>query len=282
VTAPTCYQHPDVPATTRCGGCLQPLCNGCAVFEGGLDRCPSCVARYWRARKLQQGLLIAAGVAVLAGGAMYLTRSGVLPAGDASGSSPESEFNYGAKAPLVAKLREQLAKEPCDRAKAAEYIQTLFAAEDLRGTLRSADEFVARCGKFPQLRSVTYSAHIRLSEFDLAIQDATELIESAPRNAGHWVWRGMAYEAIQATDKALADFEEAFRLKPEAFQTANQLASAYERKDRPCDAYFVLLEHVKANPAIAGDPKMEKRLLQLKDQDQKGCLNKQNKYEGKR
>ncbi len=280
MTTPTCSQHPDVPATTRCGGCLQPLCNGCAVFEGGLDRCPSCVARYWRARKLQRGLLIAAGVAVLAGGAAYMYRSGVLPAGDASGASPASEFNYGARAPQIAKLREQLAKEPCDRTRAAEYVQTLFAAEDWRGSVRAADDFVARCGKFPQLRSVTYSAHIRLSEFDLAIQDATELIESAPRNAGHYVWRAMAYESSRATDKALADFEQAFSLKPEAFQLANQLATAYEKQDRPCDAYFVLLEHVKANPAIAGEPKMEKRLLQLKDQGT--CTGKKNTRENKR
>ncbi|WP_309894709.1 hypothetical protein [Archangium sp.] len=280
MTAPTCYQHPDVPATTRCGGCLQSLCAGCAVFEGGLDRCPSCVARYWRARKLQKGLFVAAGVAFLGVGAMYLTRSGVLPAGDASGSSPESEFNYGTRARQVAKLREQLAKEPCDRTKAAEYVQTLFAAGDWRGTVRSADDFVARCGKFPQLRSVTYSAHMQLSEFDLAIQDATELIENAPRNAGHYVWRAMAYESNRATDKALADFEQAFELKPEAFQMANQLATAYEKLDRPCDAYFVLLEHVKANPAINGEAKMEKRLLQLMGQGQ--CTGKNNTRENKR
>jgi aspartyl protease family protein len=219
-------------------------------------------------------------VAVLAGGAAYMYRSGVLPVGDASGSSPESEFNYGTRAKQVAKLREQLAKEPCDRTRAAEYVQTLFSAEDWRGTVRTADDFVARCGKFPQLRSVTYSAHMRLSEFDLAIGDATELIESAPRNAGHRVWRAMAYESIRATDKALADFEEAFRLKPEAFQMANQLATAYEKQDRPCDAYFVLLEHVKANPAINGEARFEKRLLQLRDQGQ--CTGKKNTRENKR
>lgn len=269
-----------MPATTRCGGCLQPLCAGCAVFEGGLDRCPSCVARYWRARKLQKGLLVAAGVAVFVAGAAYLTRSGVLPSGDPSGSSPESEFNYGLKAPRIAKLREQLAKEPCDRTRSVEYVQALFAAEDWRGTLRSADDFIARCGKFPQLRSVTYSAHMRLSEFDLAIRDATELLDSAPRNAGYWVWRGMAYESLHASDKALADFQEAFRLNPELFQTANQLATAYERRKQPCDAYFVLLEHVKANPAISGEPKMEKRLLQLTDQGK--CTGKQNKREDNR
>ncbi|HYO54336.1 hypothetical protein [Archangium sp.] len=277
--APSCAQHPDVPANTRCGGCLQPLCAGCAVFEGGLDRCPSCVARYWRARKMQKGLFLAAGVAVLVAGAAYLYRSGVLPAGDPSGASPESEFNYGLRAPQIAKLRDQLAKEPCDRPRVAEYVQALFAAEDWRGTLQSAEGFIARCGRFPQLRSLTYSAHMRLSEFDLAIRDATELIENAPDNAGYWVWRGMAHESRQASDKALADFEQAFRLEPAQFQLANQLASAYERRQRPCDAYFVLLEHVKENPAIAGQLAMETRLLRLLDQGK--CAGKRDSRQNK-
>jgi tetratricopeptide (TPR) repeat protein len=270
--APSCSHHPDVPATTRCGSCLHPLCAACTVFEGGLDRCPSCVAAHWRARKRQKGLLIAAGVAVLAAGGAYVYRSGVLPSGDASAGSPESEFNYGLKAPHIKKLRQQLAKEPCDRTKGVEYVQALFAAEDWRGTLQSAEDFIARCGKFPQLRSLTYSAHMRLSEFDQAIGDATELIESTPGNGGYWVWRAQAHESKQESDKALADFEQAFSLQPTAFQVANHLASAYERRKRPCDAYFVLLEHVKQNPHVAGQPDFEARLLQLVDQGK--CMGK--------
>lgn len=187
----------------------------------------------------------------------------------------EHTFDYGPKGALVAKLRKELEKEPCDRTKAVQYAQTVFSAEDWRGSIQFADGFIARCGKFPQIRSLTYSAHTRLGEFDLAIRDATELIESAPSNAGYRLWRAMAYEARGAFDEALKDFEEGFRLQPNQLQLANQLAGAYERQKRPCDAYFVLLDHVKANPASAGLPELEARLIRLLDQGK--CSGKRNK-----
>ena len=180
----------------------------------------------------------------------------------------EPTFDYGPKGVLVAKLRGELEKEPCNRTKAVQYAQTVFSAEDWRGSIRFADDFVARCGKFPQLRSITYSAHIRLSEFDLAIRDATELIESAPGNAGYWVWRGLAHQSREQSEQALGDFQQAFRLQPEQFQVANQLASAYERLDRPCDAHLVVLEHQQSNIESLGRPEVTKRLAQLAAQ---GC-----------
>jgi hypothetical protein len=36
----------------------------------------------------------------------------------------------------------------------------------------------------------------RLSEFELAVRDVTELIEGAPTNVGYWLWRGMARVAL--------------------------------------------------------------------------------------
>ncbi|HSP80746.1 MAG TPA: tetratricopeptide repeat protein [Myxococcaceae bacterium] len=216
-------------------------------------------------------MFVAVGVVLLAAGGAYLA------GGMGSGSSAEAEggFDYGRKAVLVAKLKGELAKEPCNRTKVVEYLQTLLSAEDWRGTIRDADDFIARCGKFPQLRSFTWSAHTRLSEFDLAVRDATELIDSAPRNAGYWVWRAMAHESRGALDEALKDFEQAFSLQPDKFQIANQLASAYERQKQPCEAYDVLLEHVRMNPGIAGQPDMEARLLNLLDQGK--CTGKQRK-----
>lgn len=233
--------------------------------EGGLDRCPSCAARESRARKLRkllkgllQGFLPTVGAAFLVVRVAYpLIRSGTFA------SPPEPGFDYGRKALYMARLRDQLAEKPCDRPTVVEYVQALFSANNWRGSIQSTDNFISRCGKFPQLRSVTYSAHMRLSEYSLAVQDATELIESAPDNPGHWVWRAMAYDLSKAPDMALADFEKAFSLKPEQFYLADQLASAYERQRRHCDAHSVLLEHLKANGALAGQPKMETRLLRL-------------------
>jgi tetratricopeptide (TPR) repeat protein len=275
MSASSCHHHPDVPATTRCEGCEHPLCTGCAVFEGGVDLCPSCLAHYVRSRKIRKGMLIGSMVAGLAASVLYLVGAGALRPEERPGALPRSDFDYGVMAQQVTMLRQQLEKDPCDRSKGVAYVQALFTAQDWRGTLLNAEDFIARCGPFPQLRSVTYSAHMHLSEFDLALRDATELIESAPDNAGYWVWRGLAHEASQAFDKALADFEEAFRLQPAQFQVANHLSSAYERQKQPCEAYFVLLDHLRVNPGLAGQPKFEKRLLTLLDKGP--CMEMQNR-----
>ncbi|HYO74763.1 MAG TPA: TIGR02281 family clan AA aspartic protease [Archangium sp.] len=178
-------------------------------------------------------------------------------------AKPEPTFDYGPKRGLVTQLRKALEKEPCDRTKAVQYTQAVFSAGDWRGSIEFADGFVARCGKFPQLRSITYSAHMQLSEFDLAIRDATELIDSAPGNAGYWVWRAMAHQSREQSEPALADFQQAFRLQPEQFQVANQLATAYERLDRPCDGHLVLLEHQQSNIESLRRPEVTKRISQL-------------------
>ncbi|MCY1080972.1 TIGR02281 family clan AA aspartic protease [Archangium lansingense] len=175
----------------------------------------------------------------------------------------EPTFDYGPKRGLVAQLRSALEKEPCDRTKAVQYIQTVFSAGDWRGSIQFADDFSARCGKFPQLRSISYSAHMQLSEFDLAIRDATELIDSAPGNAGYWVWRAMAHQSREQSEQALGDFQQAFRLQPEQFQVANQLATAYERLDRPCEGHLVMLEHQQSNIESLGRPEVTKRIAQL-------------------
>lgn len=178
-------------------------------------------------------------------------------------AKPEPTFDYGPKRGLVVQLRNALEKEPCDRSKAVQYTQTVFSAGDWRGSIQFTDGFISRCGKFPQLRSITYSAHMQLSEFDLAIRDATELIDSAPGNAGYWVWRAMAHQSLQKSEQALADFQQAFRLQPEQFQVANQLATAYERLDRPCDGHLVLLEHQQSNIESLGRPEVRNRISQL-------------------
>lgn len=257
--APTCYQHPDVNAAASCGGCLKPICSACAVFEGGKDRCPACVTRYWQAKRYRAWALSALGVVALVAGGAYV----VSVSGSDGAPSDTSSFDYGPKAPLVAKLRGELKKEPCNRTQMMELSKLLFSVQDWRGTIQASEDFIARCGKFTQLRSLTYSAHIRLSEFDLALKDAAELIESAPRNAGYWVWSGLAHEALGDFDKAVADFQQAFGLQPDQLQVANQLASAYERQLKPCDALLVLLQHLQAKPSSEGDGQLQERMAAL-------------------
>lgn len=254
-----CYRHPLVPATRGCGECFQPICAGCAVLEDAQCRCPECAALHQRKRTRRT-------LAALLGVMAVLGLGGYLGARSLASNPPEPTFDYGARRSLVLSLRSQLAAEPCDRTRAVQYAQTLFSAEDWRGSVRFSDDFVTRCGQFPQLRSISYSAHMRLSEFEPAIRDATELVESAPNNVSYRVWRALAYQARGASQQALADFQEAFRLQPEQFQVANQLATAYERSHQPCEAHRVLVEHQRANPKALRQLEVLERLALLESQ----------------
>lgn len=236
-----CYRHPLVSATRGCGDCFQPICAGCAVLDEGHCRCPECAALHGRRRTQRLTVSVLAALAVLGVG-------GYLGARSLASSPPEPTFDYGPKRALVLSLRTQLAAEPCDRTRAVQYAQTLFSAEDWRGGVQFADDFITRCGKFPQLRSISYSSHMRLSEFEPAVRDATELVESAPNNVSYRIWRALAHQSRGEAARALEDFQEAFRLQPEEFQVANQLATAYEKARQPCEAYRVLVEHQRANP----------------------------------
>jgi aspartyl protease family protein len=249
-------------ATASCGDCGKPVCGPCTTFEGGRDRCPACVARYWRNKKRRAVAFTVVGVLALVGAGLWLALRGV-PGAGGEATLPAHEFNYGPDNALVFGLRQHLKKEPCDRTKALELVQLMFNAQDWRGTIVTSDAFLARCGKYPPLRQLTYTAHTRLSEFELAARDATELLEGAPTNVGYWLWRGMALEADQKPAQALADFKQAFLLQPGQGHVANHLASAYERQHKPCEAMVTLLEHLQANPEGAGSRALLERIAML-------------------
>lgn len=259
-----CYRHPLVSATRGCGDCFQPICAGCAVLEEGQCRCPECAALHRRGRTRRLAVSFLGVLAVLGIG-------GYLGARSLASSPPEPTFDYGPKRALVMSLRSQLAAEPCDRTRAVQYAQTLFSAEDWRGSIQFSDDFVTRCGKFPQLRSISYSSHMRLSEFEPAIRDATELVESAPNNVSYRVWRALARQSRGESTQALEDFQEAFRLQPEEFQVANQLATAYEKSRQPCEAHRVLVEHQRANPKSLRRLDVLERLATLEAQGHCGA-----------
>ncbi|MBN1206193.1 MAG: retroviral-like aspartic protease family protein [Myxococcaceae bacterium] len=246
MTSSRCYQHPQEQATTQCGRCQRPLCVACATFEGGLDRCQECLARYGRGKRLRQRVLLALGVVGLVGGAAVLVTQ--LGSGGEAVKKEPPPFNYGSQAERITRLRWQHEHQPCDQDPAVAYIQAIFSAGNLQGASESADSFIARCGKSAQVRQITYSVHTRLADFERAARDATELLEDAPHNINYWVWRALAHEAGGESQKALADFQQAFDLQPRELQLTRQLASAYERLHKPCEALLVLLQHLQANP----------------------------------
>lgn len=202
------------------------------------------------------------GVLGLVGAGLWLAlRVGASGGGEAA--LPKHDFHYGPKNAQALQLRRHLEKEPCDRTKTLELVQLMFRADDWRGSILISEAFLTRCGKFPSLRQLTYSAHTRLSEFELAVRDATELIDSAPTNAGYWIWRGMALESSGKPEEALADFQQAFLLQPGQAHIANHLASAYERQHKPCDALLTLLNHLQANTEDAGSSELIARIAML-------------------
>jgi len=232
----TCAHHPQVAASTTCGGCQKNLCLACATFEGGSDRCQPCVARYFRAKRVRTALVGAGALAALGLGGAWA--AGLI------GPQGAPEFDYGGKGALVRHQRDKLERDPCNRTLASEYAQTLAAAQDWEGALATVDAFTQKCGSFPQLRSLSYATRMRRGEFALAVKDATELLSASPSNASYLIWRAQAYEAAKELAPALADFEKAFELKPGQKQVASHLAAAYERRQRPCDGLRVLREHV--------------------------------------
>lgn len=257
-----CSLHPDVPATNTCGVCGKALCAPCTVFEGGRDRCPACVTAYFRAKKTRATVLIAVGVLGVAGGAVAAVHA--LRSSPAAPTAPAAPaFNYGDKAQTVIRQRFQLEQEPCSKPKVLQLTQTLLAAHDYAGTLQVVDGFDARCGKFTQLRQAAYTAHTQLEQLELAVKDATALIDSAPKNPGYRLWRGMAYEALKQDEAALADFEAAFQSHPDQVQIANVLVRAYEKRSRPCDELRTRREHLRANPQAGGGAPVEKRMADL-------------------
>ncbi|MBZ4419855.1 retropepsin-like aspartic protease [Myxococcus sp. RHSTA-1-4] len=259
MTQSTCFQHPDTAATTRCGGCDKSLCVKCATFEGGKDRCADCIQRYHQGKKTRAVVVGAVlGLAAVGAGTWLVLR----PAGEET--APEAQaFDYGKKDVLIRHLRKELSLQPCDKTKGREYAQALFDAGDLKGTIQAGDDFIAKCGKSTALRQLTYTAHVQLQEFDLAARDVTELIEGAPNSANYFIWRGMAYDASSALDKAAADFRQAFLLKPAEPQVTNLLATAAARGGKDCEARLAVLEHLQARGGGAHDPKMLERLEQL-------------------
>lgn len=245
----TCFAHTEVPATAACGGCLRPICAACSIFERGKDLCPPCVRRLQRngvVRSVLLVVLLVAGVIALI--AIALREGG--PAPDPRGNEMDL-------------LASRLVEEPCARDVAMKYAAGLFGKGQWRQVVTMGDAFLEGCGHSDQMRVWTYSARMKLSEHAEAVRDVTKLIERSPRNVTYRIWRAQAHEAAKAPEEALADYEEALRLKPEEIQLATLVADVYERRGRPCDALMTLQRHV---PLAGGDgPVVSERIRRLSD-----------------
>ncbi|RJS25077.1 hypothetical protein DRW03_08125 [Corallococcus sp. H22C18031201] len=191
--------------------------------------------------------------------------SGLLAAG-CDKTPEEPAFDYGVKAPMVRRLREELAQAPCDKAKALAYAQLIFTLKNLAQTSRVSDAFIAQCGEHVALRQLSYTAHSQLEEHELALRDATALVNAQPKNANYRVWRGMSHSARGENGPAAEDFQEAFLLQPAAAQVRKQLVMAYLKLEKPCVTLSAFRRAVAARPEAAQSAEVQDGIKGLGDE----------------
>jgi aspartyl protease family protein len=143
--------------------------------------------------------------------------------------------DWGKYAGKIRSLIASLQKEPCDRTKALELSQLLLRAHDNHGVLTHDEAFFAACGDMSRLRWDMYEAHKNLSEWDLAIAEATKLIETDRTDPDFWWWRGRVEVMKGDLEAAVSDFRQSVDLCPRC-TGAWDLADALEKLGRPCDA----------------------------------------------
>jgi tetratricopeptide (TPR) repeat protein len=266
---PTCFNHALVSAVGSCIRCLQPVCEVCTIFVGSESCCPPCAGKQARARRVRQGVMGLAAVALLAGGAVAVSMAtgGARRATgtDESGKPVENgKADWGTYTQGINAMLEQLAKEPCDRRQIVVLGETLLRAGDSRGAVQHAATFFKKCGAYPRLLWVTYSAHLRLSEHHAAVSDVSQLVELYPEDADYRWWRARAYEQGGELEKAVVDYKKSLELRPAMTNIPFNLSSVLERLGRPCEAIVPVENFIAHHPDTRDKPEITARLTRLR------------------
>jgi Tetratricopeptide repeat len=248
-----CYRHQAAQASETCTRCLQAICDICVGFENTQPHCPPCARKARRGRELRRVMTAALGLAMSAatlGGVFWLV-------------TRDKPFDYGIHTGEVHALSEQLASEPCDRRVALALTETMLRAGDSRGTLGRIATFTKKCGEWPRLLWVGYTAHQRLSEHDAAIGDASRLIALSPDDKDFWWWRAIAEEEKGALDAAVADYRKSLQVEPRMTGIPINLANLLERQGRYCEAMAPLNDFLHYHPDVSDRATLEARLERL-------------------
>lgn len=220
---PVCYRHHGTRADTSCFTCLKSICRVCTMqdFEGA--QCVECAARKRNARKARTLGLALSAVMASAVGISVVSRI-------------EIPYDYGKHSREVRQLEDQLAQAPCDRRDILRLTELMLSEGNEPGVINRAQAFLAECKDWPRLRWVTYEAYKRSGQFDLAIAEATRLIDDGPEDKDFRWWRGMAYERKGDSVNAARDYTQAIALQPALTNIPFNLASMLEAAGRPCEA----------------------------------------------
>jgi clan AA aspartic protease (TIGR02281 family) len=214
-------------------------------------------------------VLLLVGTVVLAlaaaAGGLYFRRAQRLAAlAEIARKASEPEpFEYGIAAENIERLRAIIAKEPCDRARILDLANAVIQAGDARGSLFHANAFFKKCGDYPRLRWITYEAHKQLSEWPLALADASLLIESDPNDADYRGWRGLVNDQMGQLEPAAQDYRQALMLRPQLRDVPLNLANIYERQGKPCEAILPLAQLVFYAGNVVDPSPLRSRILQL-------------------
>jgi clan AA aspartic protease (TIGR02281 family) len=246
-----CANHAGVDAIATCGVCLRPLCLVCMVSERLGFVCPTCLPGVRRRHRLKTLATIAGVLTVLVVGWKVL----------------DYYQNGGAE---LGRLRRELDKQPCDRGKIIRLGDALLDKDQNREALQAAGDFFARCGPYPRLLWITRLANRNLGNFQASLADTTALIESEPRNRNYFAWRGLTYEEMRDWPRAIADFRQAITLEPKLIDIPFNLADAYERTGKPCEAIFPLEQVLFYHPDVSNRGEIRRRIEGLYESGQCG------------
>jgi aspartyl protease family protein len=247
---PLCHRHANAAAAASCLRCEEAICELCLVYDLAQPHCFPCAKRARRLRQLGGAALLTVVVGVLGSLVGYVV-------------SRPRKFDYGVHAARIAGLQELLSSTRCDRDATLELDETMVQAGNARAALADSDAYFARCGEWPRLRWVRYSADERLGDHAGAIAEASRLIEHDPEDHDYRWWRGVVYELVGQDDAAIADYRQAIALTPALMSIPFNLARLLERQGRPCEAMEPILQFLAYHPERQSDRRVLAQLNRL-------------------
>lgn len=229
------------------------------VLYGSRVFCLLCARR---ARRVRTAVI--SGASAIGFGALVMAIA-LSPGMGGGGAAPPTLVTAVQPAVLTARERIEvrLAKEPCDRTQILALADDLVKAGEYRPLINRAEAFWKKCGPLPRLRWSTYEAHRRLSELDAAIADASALIETNPQDKDYWWWRGIIHQEQGNLEKAAADFRQSITIEPAITGIPFNLALAYEKLGKPCEAIFPIEQFLRYHPDTPDRVNVQQRLHRL-------------------
>jgi tetratricopeptide (TPR) repeat protein len=221
------------------------------VYDVATAHCIDCARRQRRKRAVIAAAKIAAVLALIGAGAVYI-------------ATREKPFDYGADAARITQLHNKVMTERCDKRATLELEEALNHAGDYRRALVDSDGYFKQCGEWYRLRWVRYGAHQHLGEHQAAVDEATKLMAHDPEDHDYSWWRGMAYEEMGRTDDAISDYRLTLKLLPAADRIPFNLANLLEQKGQFCDARQPILQFLQHFPQYATKPKIADQLERLR------------------